>query len=318
MPGAQQNETWFPIKKRSRKSDGGIIRWNGRHSEGEGSSLVKSLNTALRIYAAFGSGQADWGVGELAESCGITKGQASKILAVFRQFGLLKQDAASKRYSVDLQSFVIGSQYLIRDALVRQALPIMRQLTQSSGHSVRLSVRHDDQLIYLLVTVGPHLLESGWRAGSAIPWHTTSAGRVMLAYMNEAERNHILDKLTSEGLTQAERRELEKALERARSEGFAIARNQATRGLGAVSVPVLDAGLRVVGALAIAFPDDLLRPEEVLELVEPLHAAARALSLRNGAQVYSIKTPVPRPTGSAPGTLSGRRRTRPLATGRRE
>jgi DNA-binding IclR family transcriptional regulator len=205
----------------------------------------------------------------------------------------------------------------MRDALVRQALPIMRQLTQSTGHSVRLSIRHGDQLIYLLVTVGPHLLESGWRAGSAIPWHTTSAGRVMLAYMSETERNHILDKLMSEGLTETERGELEKALEKARVDGFAIARNRATRGLGAVSAPVLGGELRVVGALAIAFPDDLLQAEEVLELVEPLHAAARALSLRNGAQVYSIKTPVPRPVSRGPGDLSGRRRTRPLAAGGR-
>jgi DNA-binding IclR family transcriptional regulator len=156
---------------------------------------MKSLSTALRVFTAFGSGQADWGVGELADHCGITKGQASKILAVYRQFGLLKQNPASRRYSVDLQSFVIGSQYLMRDPLAHHALPIMRQLTQASGHSVRLSVRHDDQLIYLLVTVGPHLLESGWRAGSAIPWHTTSAGRIMLAYMSQTERNHILDKL---------------------------------------------------------------------------------------------------------------------------
>jgi DNA-binding IclR family transcriptional regulator len=260
--------------------------------------LVKSLNTALRVFTAFGSSQVDWGVGELADRCGITKGQASKILAVYRQFGLLKQDPVSKRYSVDLQSFVIGSQYLKRDTLVRHALPIMRQLTQTTGHSVRLSVRHDDQLIYLLVTVGPHLLESGWRAGSAIPWHTTSAGRIMLAYMSEAERSHILEKLTADGLAPADLKELEGLVGKARTEGYAVARNQATRGLGAISAPVLDRDQHVVGALAIAFPDDLLGLEDVLALVEPLHVAARTLSLRHGAEVYSIKTPIARDPGS--------------------
>lgn len=255
---------------------------------------MKSLSTALRVFSAFASGQADWGVGELAEHCGITKGQASKILAVYREFGLLKQDAASRRYSVDLRSFVIGSQFLVRDPLVRHALPIMRQLTETTGHSVRLSVRDQDQLIYLLVTVGPHLLESGWRAGSALPWHTTSAGRVMLAYMDVAERNRILDTIEAQhpqALDPARRAELEALLEQARADGYAVAFNQATPGLAAISAPVLDARQAVVGALAIAFPDDLFEPGAELSLVPSLHDAARALSLRNGAQIYSIRTP---------------------------
>lgn len=255
---------------------------------------MKSLSTALRVFTAFASGKSDWGVGELAEHCGITKGQVSKILAVYRQHGLLKQDPASRRYSVDLRSYVIGAQFLIRDTLARHALPVMRHLTQTSGHSVRLCVRDGDKLIYLLVTVGPHLLESGWRAGSALPWHTTSGGRIMLAYMDEGERETILDAAERDPalpLSRGDRARLERLIAQARADGYAIVRNQATLGLGAISVPVLGADQRVIASLAIAFPDDLIASEDELALIEPLHEAARALSLRNGAQVYSIRAP---------------------------
>ena len=203
---------------------------------------MKSLRTALSLYALFSGNQRDWGVGELAEATELTKSRVSKVLAAFRDAGLLRQDPVTRRYQVDRRAFVIGSRFLVHDPLSREALPIMRELGSATGHSARLSIRDGDDLIYLLTLEGPHFVDTGWRAGAILPWHATTAGRVLLAYMSDVEREALLgagplEKLTERTVT--DRRELARILASVRRDGFSSARGESTAGLGAIAAPVL-------------------------------------------------------------------------------
>jgi DNA-binding IclR family transcriptional regulator len=257
---------------------------------------MKSLANALRLYGLFTDQRKDWSVGELAAHTGMPKSQCSKILAEFRDAHFLRQDPVTRRYSVGIRSFVIGSQYLIQDNFTRQAMPLMAELTDRSGHSARLVVRDGDLLVYLLVTNSPDLVESGWRAGAVLPWHATSAGRIMLAYMAPDERDRLLATSRLEAVnprTTTDRAAIDQAIDRARLAGFATARGEATPGLGAISVPVLGPDLRVIAALGLAFPEHAVGPSEEQPLVTLLHEAAKRLSQRAGAAAYSIPPRTP-------------------------
>ncbi len=270
---------------------------------------MKSLANALRLYGLFTDQRKDWSVGELAAHTGMPKSQCSKILAEFRDAHFLRQDPVSRRYSVGIRSFVIGSQYLIQDGFTRQAMPLMAELTERSGHSARLVVRDGDLLVYLLVTNSPDLVESGWRAGAVLPWHATSAGRIMLAYMASEERDRLLATARLEAVnprTVTDRAAIDRAIDHARLTGFATARGEATPGLGAISVPVLGPDLRVIAALGLAFPEHAVGPSEEQPLVTLLHEAAKRLSQRAGAAVYAIppRAPTEPPVPVGPGAAA--------------
>lgn len=257
-------------------------------NESPAAESMKSLRSGLRVLLEFEHEQRDFGVTELAQRCGLSKSQVSKILSALVDSGLVSQDPTTRTYSVGKRCFVLGSRYTNFDSLCQAATPVMRELLNRTGHSVRLSVPDGDQTLYLIGLEGPHFMDTGWRSGGRVPFGVSSVGRVLMAYMDPAERERLLSlpipPLTSE--TVRDRATLERMVEAARRDGYSTQRNETTLGLGVMSVPLFKTGQQVVGALGLAFPSHLVGPGDEPELIRALQDAARAISQRMGCSVY--------------------------------
>jgi IclR family KDG regulon transcriptional repressor len=254
---------------------------------------MKSLRTALRTLREFGGDQRDFGVAELAERCDISKGQMSKILAAFAESGLLIQDPQSRRYSVGARMFALGSRFVTHDRLCREAIPAMRELVARTGHSARLSVLDGDDVLYLLGIEGPLFIDTGWRAGTWLPVHSTAAGRVLLAFMEPERAARVIERahlraVTSRTLT--DRAQIRKFVQFGRMRGYVTQRGETTEGLGVIAVPVFGEGTQALAALSLAFPSHLVSAEDETDLADILHSSARVLSQRIGGTVYPFGT----------------------------
>lgn len=249
---------------------------------------MKSLRTGLRVLLEFEHDQRDFSVTELAQRCELAKSQVSKILSALVGAGLLVQDPAKRTYSVGLRCHVLGSRFTNYDTLCQAATPVMRELLGSSGHSVRLSVPDGDHSIYLIGLEGPMFVDTGWRSGNSVPVGASSAGRVLMAFMEPARRERLLANpvppITPH--TVRDRARLEELVASVPRDGFSIQRNETSLGLGVVSVPVFNSAQQIVGALGLAFPSHRVSADEEAGLVAALHDAARAISQRLGCQVY--------------------------------
>jgi DNA-binding IclR family transcriptional regulator len=237
----------------------------------------------------FVSRQGPLGVGDITETLGLNKSQASKVLKTFRDFGFLVQDPDSRKYSVGLNAFALGNRYVNANPLSREALPIMRKLVDESGHSAVLTVIHNGDVIHLLAVEGRMFVDGRWRVGRWMPYHTTSAGKVLLAFGPDSIVDHLiktrgLPRVTPNTITNV--RQFKQVLGKARTEGIAVTRSENFPGTAALSVPVFDQAGRAVAALGLICPEHLLTREEETRLAAPLHRAARALSFRMGAQIY--------------------------------
>ncbi len=249
---------------------------------------MKSLRSALRVMMAFCEEQQDFGVGELAERCKLSKSQVSKVLATFAEFGLLTQNNESRRYQVGSRLYALGSRYLNFNNLCRGAMPVMRDLVESTGHSARLSVLDGDRVLYLLGIEGPLFMDTGWRAGTWLPVHATSSGRVLLATMDPERarrlRQQQIPVFTDRTITDFE--EIEKRVELARQEGYSVQRGETAPGLGVISAPVYGSGGQPLGTLGLAFPSHVVPANQEAQLIDALHGACRVLSQRVGCTVY--------------------------------
>lgn len=253
---------------------------------------MKSLRSGLRVLLEFESGPRDLGVTELANRCGLSKSQVAKILSALVDSGLVAQDPQTRTYHLGQRSHLLGSRFTTHDALCQAATPVMRELLNRSGHSVRLSIPHGDQSLYLIGLEGPYFIDTGWHCGSCVPMGASSAGRVMMAFMPPAERERLLaipvPALTTD--TVRDRGKIGPLVELARETGYCMQRNETSIGLGVISVPLFRADQQIVGALGTAFPAHLLQPSEEGPLIAALHDAARSISQRLGCAVYPVPT----------------------------
>ena len=257
---------------------------------------MKSLRTGLRVLLEFEQNQRDFGVTELAQRCNLSKSQVSKILSALVNSGLVVQNPSTRSYSVGQRCYVLGSRFTTYNSLCQAATPVLRELLNRTGHSVRLSVPDGDQSLYLIGLEGPMFMNTGWRSASSVPIGASSAGRVLMAYLDAERCKHLLD-LPVPPLTKntvRDRATLEKLVAAARVNGYCIQRNETSLGLGVVSVPLFRDGQTIVGALGLAFPSHHVDPDDEGPLIAALHDAARAISQRLGCGVYPFGTVVPR------------------------
>lgn len=250
---------------------------------------MKSLDTALGILACFMGNAPTLGVGEIAQRMGLPKSNVSKVLSTFRKHGILEQDPRTRRYAVGAPAFALGSRFINHNSLTRAALPVMRELTERSGHSTRLSIRVGDDVLYLIGIEGPHFVDTGWRAGQWMPLHATSAARTILAFLDEAEVERLFDAKGTPAITpytMTDRTDLMGMLRQVRIEGVARNRNETAPGLSTLSVPVYGPRAAVIAALTLGFPSHTVLPEQERPYTEMLHRAARVLSQKMGADAY--------------------------------
>lgn len=241
----------------------------------------------------------DLGVTDLAKRCGLSKSQVSKILSALVDSGLMVQDSTTRTYHIGPRCFLLGSRFSSYDALCQAATPVMRELLNRTGHSIRLSIPYRDESLYLFGLEGPHFMDTGWRTGNCVPMGASSAGRVMMAFMEPEERKRLRDRpipaLTPE--TICDRAQVDAIVEKARTTGYVIQRNETSLGLGVISVPIFKDNQTVIGALGAAFPSHILQPGDEASLIGALHDAARAISQRLGCQAYPVPIkPIPAST----------------------
>jgi DNA-binding IclR family transcriptional regulator len=271
--------------------------------DADGGETMKSLRLSLRLLLEFSGEQQDFGVGELAERCGVSKGQVSKVLEAFADYGFLAQDPETRRYSVGVHSYTLGSRFLANDRLCKAAMPVMRELVTRTGHSARLSVLNGDEVLYLIGLEGPMFVNTGWRAGTRLPVHSTSAGRVLLAFMEPELARLLLSSGPLRAVTQhtiIDRAKIEKIVASVRMNGYATQRSETTPGLGTMAVPIFDARQQAIGALGIAFPSHVALEAEESEIANKLHRSARTLSQRMGCTVYPFGRNEPMPAQRRP------------------
>lgn len=250
---------------------------------------MKSLSTALRVLNQFTEETPRLSVSELTQRSSLTKGQVSKILATFREAGLLQQDPQTRLYSVGVTSFALGSRFVNYHPLAKEGLPILRKLMEETGHSARLTLMTGDSIVYLAQIDGRFLSDSGWRVGMFLPIHATSAGKVTLAFLDSARADQLLSTLDMRQLTPdtiVDKTVLQTQLKEIVRRGYGTARGESTVGLAAVGVPVFGADNKLISVLSLSYPQHLVAESAEEELAALLHDAARVLSHRMDARVY--------------------------------
>jgi IclR family transcriptional regulator, KDG regulon repressor len=222
-----------------------------------GTLRYKALDEFSQIMELFDEPAArEKGVNEISKSLGVLPSKVSRMLKTLESGGWVEKNVHTGKYSIGARFLQLGILYAFNHPLRRIVLPHLYQtardlnllstwgIFKNGRITVIDSIRMKDApLIHLL--------------GSNVPLHSSSFGKLFLAYSSDGERKRILDTLTFQKLTSktiATRESMEEELKSVQEQGYALDKEETQEGLVTVTAPVFDDSHTIVAALCIAGP----------------------------------------------------------------
>jgi len=172
-----------------------------------------------------------------------------------------------------------------QNRLLQIARPHLEELSRITGQTTHLAVQSANRLTYVDTIIG----QSGISIypSPSSPLHCTSLGKVLLAYLPEAQRDEMiqglsLEQRTPNTITSSGRLSEELALTRSR--GYALDNEEWELGLRCVGAPVHNAAGSIIAAISISGLAARLTGPGFIGLIAAVREAAGAISKDLGYQ----------------------------------
>lgn len=242
--------------------------------------MVESADRVLRLLESFTPHERDVSLGDLAERVSLPKSSVHRLLTTLVAHGFVDRDAATRRYSLGIRLFELGSAAIRERGLHNIAQPALESLSKGTGETCHLAVLSGIEAVYVYKVDGPSSVIMSSRVGGRAPVHATSIGKVLTAWAGEdllmEVKAHPMKAFTSNTITTYKGFAAE--LEKVRAVGYALDLEEFEEGLRCIAAPVRDQTDRVIAALGIAGPRQRFDDVEMKRRVPMVVAAAEALS----------------------------------------
>lgn len=241
---------------------------------------LSSVRNAARVLKEFSPERPELGVSELSRRLDLGKSTVHRVLTTLTEEQLLVKNLENGRYRLGLAMYDLGNTAVTALNLHAALAPPMNWLQDVTGGTVHAGVLDLREVIYIERLDSPHMLRLFIKVGRRQPAHSTSTGKCLLAHLDSATLDRILDGWLMERKTAhtiTDPPTLRHQLVEIRRNGYACNLEESEPGVISVSAPIRDRSRTVVAAVSIAGAKSRFGSE--------LHGLAR--SVREAAAVAS-------------------------------
>ena len=155
-----------------------------------------------------------------------------------------------------------------------------------------MAILDGNEIVYVARASIRRVMSSNLFVGSRLPCYCTSMGKVLMAHLDPARLDALLDGLEFEPYTHrtvADAKSLKATLPGIREQGYAISDRELDLTLRSIAAPVHDSRGRVVAAINVStfasrVAERELEADFIPRLVETAHTISNALGYRPGAR----------------------------------
>ena len=248
-----------------------------------GRSSLQSVTRAIRALELIAEA-GELGVTELGRRLDVHKATASRLVATLAEHGLVERDPLSEKYRLGFGLIRLAGAAMAGLDLVQTAHPIVEELADRTRETVNLGVLSGGAVVYVDQVSGTRAIVSVSWVGRRTPLHCTSNGKVLLAYLSEAERERLLagplERATPSTIVDKE--VLAAQLREIVVRGYAQTMEELEEGLNAVAAPIRQADGHVIAALSVSGPAFRMRPVDLPRIARLTMDAANGVSRRLG------------------------------------
>lgn len=242
---------------------------------------IQSLDRAAALLQAVADRPGGIGLADLSALVGLHTSTAFHLAKTLVRLGFLIQDGENKRYRVGSRLFAMAAGALNDNTLLVLGMPVLERLSNSTGEASHLAVRSRQDIVLVARMAATGMLQMSERTGLTRPPHATAIGKVLLAFMTEAERVRLvadlpLPQITPHTITDPDL--LLRELGTVAQHGIAHDRCEFDAEVRCLAMPVRDFTGRCIAAIGISGPIWRMTPSAVETKIHFLESAARELS----------------------------------------
>lgn len=254
-----------------------------KEAQSSGRSL-SSVGSALRLLKVFSAEEPEWGITALSKHLGIAKSTVHRLASTLVAEGFLERNPSDGRYRLGLLLFSMGTLVRRRMDFAEEAVPMLRDLCESTGETVHLAVLDGNEILYLRNIESRHAIRPRSYLGVRKPALCTSEGRALLAFSPPVILGSVLRARVEQrtDFTITDKAQLSSLLDTVRKNGFAYDDQESEIGMRGIAAPIFDASGAAVAAVGIAGPIQRLTKPKIRKFTALTTAAAHAISQRLG------------------------------------
>lgn len=252
-------------------------------SAGKEDSRTDMVGKALGLLVLLGDEPRGASAAELSRRAELPFSTTYRLLGSLTRDGFVDYEPDGRRYHLGLRIFQLGQRVSNHHGFAGTALPILRRVTEETGEATILSVRDGNHHLTVNKVDGPQTFRVTSDPGHLGALHTTSVGKALVAFADDATRSQLLEGLELEPLTEfsiTDRDAFRAEIELVRQRGYAVMDQENELGMRAVAVPVFNSQGHAFASLATAVPVFRMSVEALVALVPLLQSAAAELSAR--------------------------------------
>ena len=252
-------------------------------SEPESKNSIQVIERMARLLDALSELPTPAGLKQLAQAAALHSSTAHRILNAMVNERLVERVEPGS-YRLGMRLIELGNLAKSRVSVRELALPYMRELHTATGEAVNLSVRREDEIVYIERTSsGRSMMRVVNVIGGRAPLHITAVGKLFLiedglAGLREYARRTKLPGPTRNSLTSLAA--LEKDLDKARRQGYSLDNEEAELGVRCIGAGIRDDDGALVAGLSVSAPAERMKATWSGLVKETAEKISRSLGYR--------------------------------------
>jgi DNA-binding IclR family transcriptional regulator len=249
----------------------------------EAKSSIQVIERMMSLLDALAHQAAPVNLKQLAAETTLHPSTAHRILGVMVDSRLVDRIEPGT-YRLGIRLLELGNLVKSRISVRQEALPFMQVLHQELGETVNLSVRHDDEVVYIERTApGNSMMRVVQIIGARAPLHITAVGKVFLAQdgtgsCTEYAKRTGLPRYTDNTLTDSD--SLGREIDSVRNQGYAFDNEEAEKGVSCIGAGIFNDEGRLVAGLSVSAPSDRLKKDWAQHVRQTADKISRAIGFR--------------------------------------
>jgi len=210
---------------------------------------------------------------EIATGINKNPNEIYRMLVCLEERGYLVREEHSAKYMLSLKLYNLSHRHSPVDEIRRASQHPMYNLAAKLKQSCHLGVLYNDQLMVILQAKSPSPIALSIEEGSLFPLLLTASGRILLAFLPEAERTNILNRISLfKSYSAKKQKSFIQELDEIQQKGIYLGTSDLSRGVTDIVMPIGNMETGVFASLAVSILtteyDEHFTSEEIIAEVQ--------------------------------------------------